>query len=205
MDTLKRKIEEFAAIATSLPDNLQAICFELLLKSHLGGLQPSSPASPRAQTDADPKDDSGEGKSVEESAQSQEDLVQRDLHTKVRRFLEKYSLSIDQLNNLFYKEGGEILTLYEDLRTTRMSEGQIRIALLQALHSALTTGEFSASVEGVRQECTDRKCYDTNNFAAHFRNNKGLFDFDNYTKNTKTVKLSEDGRKELAQVIKELQ
>lgn len=204
MDRLKSKVEEFASIAKDLPDNFQVVCFELLLKHHLQTLEPKTPhqTPPAKHADAETPDDA---KTVEEAAQRQEDLVVRDLHTKVRRFLEKYSLSIDQLNNLFYKEDGQILPLYEDLKTTRMSEGQIRIALLKALHSALTTGEFSASVEGVRQECTDRKCYDTNNFAAYFRNNRGLFDFDTYTKSTKTVKLSEDGRKELAQVIKELQ
>ena len=66
-------------------------------------------------------------------------------------------------------------------------------------------GDFDADVEAVRKECTDRKCYDSTNFAAHFRNNKTLFAFDKYTKTTKTVRLSEAGRKELAQVIKELQ
>lgn len=204
MDILKSKVKQFAAIAADLPENLQVVCFELLLKSHLGALTPPVPiinesAAPK------PNNDGDEAKSVEQSSMVQEDLTLKDLHTKVRRFLEKYSLSTDQLNNLFYKEDGKIQPLYEDLKTTRMSESQIRIALLQSLHGALTTGEFTASVEEVRQECTDRKCYDTNNFAAHFRNNKSLFDFDNYTKNTKAVKLSEVGRKELAQVIKELQ
>ncbi len=204
MDTLKSKVKEFAAIAADLPENLQLVCFELLLKSHLGALAPPVPAI-GASTTPKPDNDGSETKTVEESSMAQEDLALKDLHTKVRRFLEKYSLSADQINNLFYKEDGKILPLYEDLKTTRMSENQIRIALLQSLHSALTTGEFAASVEGVRQECIARKCYDTNNFAAHFRNNKSLFDFDNYTKNTKTMKLSEEGRKELAQVIKELQ
>ena len=124
---------------------------------------------------------------------------------KARRFLEKHALSIDHLNNLFYKEDGQVLPLYDDLKTTRMSEGQIRIVLLQALQNAVNAGDFTAQVEQVRQECTARKCYDTSNFTAHFRNNESLFDFDTYGRNTKTVKLSENGRKELAQVIKELQ
>ena len=205
MDTLKKKVEEFATIAKSLPENLQVVCFELLLKNHLAGITPIPPAATSPPKPLAQEGEPGGGKTVEESALRQEDLALKDLHTKVRRFMEKYSLSIDHLNNLFYVEDGKILPLYEDMRTTRMSEGQIRVALLQALHNALTTGEFSATVEGVRLECTDRKCYDTNNFAAHFKNNKGLFDFENYTKTTKTVKLSEDGRKELAQVIKELQ
>lgn len=203
MDGLKKKVEEFAEIAEGLPENLQVVCFELLLRHHLGGLTadtPSPPVAPSVQPGAEE-----EPMDIEDAVQCQEDLTARDLHTKVKRFLEKYSISLEQLNNVFYKEKGEVLPLYEDLGTTRMSEGQIRVALFQALRNAITGGDFSTEVECVRQECIDRKCYDTNNFAAHFRNNKSLFDFDSYTKSTKSVKLSEDGRKELAQVIKELQ
>jgi hypothetical protein len=68
----------------------------------------------------------------------------------------------------------------------------------------LLSGDFAVDVEVVRRECTERKCYDTTNFAAHFKNNGSLFDH-TYTKDTKTLKLSEDGRKELADIVKELQ
>lgn len=206
MAKLKEKVLELADIAKSLPDNLQNICFELLLKHHLdplAGQQASS--TPKNQTDEKFPIDADNNKGEADKPPSQEDIANSDLHIKARRFMEKQSVSLEQLNNLFYKQGQQIKPLYEDLKTTRMSEGQIRIALLQALHSAIRTGDFDADVEAVRKQCTDRKCYDSPNFAAHFRNNKTLFAFDKYTKTTKTVRLSEAGRKELAQVIKELQ
>lgn len=207
MKKLKDAIDEFADIAKALPDNLQVICFELLLKHHLDSL--SVPRKTDKAEDSGAKSEQkqppAEVKTVEESAKGQEDLSNSDLHVKARRFLEKYSLSLEHLNNLFYKEGGTIRPLYEDLKTTRTSEAQIRIALLQSLNKAVETGDFEAQVESVRKECTDRKCYDINNFAGNFKNNKSLFDFDNYTKGTKAVRLSEAGRKELAEVIKELQ
>ena len=119
--------------------------------------------------------------------------------------MEKYSVSLADLNNLLYKEGQQILPLYEDVKTTRMAEAQIRIALLLSLRNALTNGEFEATIDAVRTECRDRKCYDQGNFAANFRNNQSLFDFEKYTKEMAEVRLSENGRKELAQLIKELQ
>ena len=85
-----------------------------------------------------------------------------------------------------------------------MAASQIRISLLQALRNAISCGEYEANIKDIRQECTDRKCYDPKNFTANFRNNKKLFDFDSFTRETKTVRLSEAGRKELAQVIQEL-
>jgi len=209
MPKLKETVDEFAEIAKSLPDNLQAICFELLLRHHLEGGkrlagEPKSPIpetapappGPLAAVSTTPPADTGA---------RQEDLGSADLHVKARKFLEKHALSVDQLNNLFFKEDGQLKPLYEDLKTTRMSESQLRVTLLLALRSALTSGEFKTEVEAVREECMQRKCYDTGNFSANYNNNKVLFDFDKYTKDTKSVRLSEAGRKELADVIQELQ
>lgn len=212
MAKLKDKVAEFAAIAADLPDNLQVVCFELLLRSHLEASRPRPPANPERNKDVDKEKDKNKdldaedkSKTVEEAAKSQADIVQGDLHVKVKRFLQKYSLTLDHLNNVFYKEDGKILPLYEDLNTTKMSEGQIRIALLQSLVSAIPTGTFEATVEDVRSECDDRKCNDRPNFAANFRNNDTMFDFETFDRQTKKVRLSEDGKSELADVIKELQ
>jgi len=202
---LKEKIEEFAAIARDLPDNLQVICFELLLRSHLEQLtgnrltkdppsNPSAGAVPPTET-----------KRPADAGAKQDDVKASDLHLKAKRFIERYGISLEQINNLFFKEDTQLKPLYEDLKTTRTSESQIRITLLLALRSAITTGEFEADVEAIRQECTERKCYDGNNFGNNFNNNKSFFDFKKYTKNIKSVKLSDSGRKQLADTIKDLQ
>jgi hypothetical protein len=203
MVKLEDKVIEFAKIAKKLPENLQQTCFELLLKDYLKSSQ--KPGSAKLPGDVISVKKGATPESVEEVTKKQEDLTKNEIHVKVRHFMKKYSVTLDDLNNIFYKEGGAILPLYEDLKTTRISEGQIRIALLQALNRAIQTGDYEADVEEIRTECVDRKCYDSANFATNFRNNKTLFDFDKYTKGTKTVRLSENGRKELAQLVKELQ
>jgi len=205
---LKDKVEEFAEIAKGLPDNLQVVCFELLLKHHIdaAGGRPTKVAEPAP----DPASGAGPLPPVQvtppaEAGTKQEDLKPADLHLKAKKFLEKHALSIDHLNNLFFKEEGALKPLYEDLKTTRMSESQIRITLLIALRCAISTGEFEAMIEVVKQECTERKCYDGGNFGNNFNNNKSLFDFDKFARGITSVKLSELGRKELADVIQELQ
>lgn len=202
---LKEKIEEFAAIAKALPENLQVICFELLLRNHLEqltGSRPSKDAPPNPSAAPVPPT---ETKPPAEAAAKQDDVKQSDLHLKAKKFLEKYGISLEQINNLFFKEDSQLKPLYDDLKTTKMSESQIRVTLLLALRAALTTGEFEADVEVIREECIERKCYDSNNFGNNFNNNKGLFDFDKYTRDLKSVKLSESGRKLLAETIKDLQ
>lgn len=209
MSKLKEKVEEFAEIAKSLPDNLQVTCFELLLRNYLeGGKHP--PGEPKVAGSAVATPPPGPVQAMTttppaEAGSKQEDLKGADLHVKAKKFIEKHALSVDQLNNLFFKEDGQLKPLYDDLKTTRTSESQIRLTLLLALQTALTTGEFEADVEAVRRECVARKCYDGNNFSNNYNNNKSLFVFDKYTKATRYVRLSETGKKELADVIQELQ
>jgi len=204
MKKIQEKVQEIAKIAQACPENLQQSCFEILLKHALSSDKPPAPVGGKrgglTETEA------GEPKGVvEESAKTQEDLSSGDLHLAVRRFLEKNDLSIDHLNELFYKEGDQVLPLYDDLKTTRTSESQVRITLLQCLHNAIRSGKFQTPVDNVREEATTRKCYDKNNWSNNYTNNAALFDFDKYRKDVKTIILSEQGKKELADVIKELQ
>jgi len=205
MSKLKEKVHEFAEIAKSLPDNLQVVCFDLLLRNHLEGPKGSGEQTrpPATEAPADPPGAVPPGAGG--GGSKQEDIKDSDIHVKVKKFLGKYGLAVSHLNNLFFKEGAEFKTLYEDLKTTKTSESQIRVTLLHALHRAISTGEFQAEVEAVREECAQRKCYDKGNFAANFKNRKALFDFDNFTKDTTSVRLSEAGRKALSEVIQELQ
>lgn len=119
--------------------------------------------------------------------------------------MEKYNVTIGEINNLYYKEGGNILPLFEDLKTTRTAESQIRIALLRCLKNALPSGEFESEIEAIREEANDRKCYDGSNWSNNFKNNAALFDFKTFSRGIKSIKLSEKGKEELSAVVKELQ
>jgi len=208
MSNLRDKVKELAEVAALVPENLQATCFEVLLRNYLTSFSEKGMPSTKAVMAVDSTPSirtEPSNKNFEEAAQAQADVALTDLHVKARKFMEKNGISISELNNLFYKEGTAIKPLYEDLKTTKMSEVQVRITLLQALHSALVDGEFAVQVEDVRTECRDRKALDSTNFAANYKNNSTLFDFNKYDKNTKFLRLSEDGKKELARFIKELQ
>lgn len=205
MKKLRDKVLEVAKIAQECPENLQQTCFEILLKHALGkGEAPPTPPADISATVSD-KEKVAPKSVVEEAAKKQDDLSEADIHVKARRFLEKYGLTTAELNQLFYKEGDNILPLYDDLKTTRTSESQIRVTLLQCLLSALKTGDFQTTVEAVREEVQTRKAYDSGNWGNNYKNNAGLFDFDKYSKAVKDIALSEQGKKDLSDVIKELQ
>src|ERR1035437_1316759 len=187
-EDLKADVLEIATIAKGCPDNLQERCFELLLSHYLDGLSATAPkkkdeAVPPAQAS---ESDHGEADSTSNgqpspTPSSSQDLTIADLHLKARRFLEKYSRSVADLNQIFYKEGDDLKPLYEDLKTTKITESQIRLALLAALKEGIKTGDFVFDGETVRAECQLRKCYDKANFAATFKRNAALFDaFESY-------------------------
>lgn len=118
--------------------------------------------------------------------------------------MDKGGLTLEHINNVFYKEGDKFELLLTDLGATTMAGGQIRIASIQSLQRALTDGEFTTTVEAVREECKMRKCYDGPNFTTNFKKSAAHFDFAEWTKDVTDLRLSEEGKKALAEVVKKL-
>jgi hypothetical protein len=210
-EKLKQKIMEFVTLAKECPDNLQEKCFELLLNDHLQGLRQKTPKETgdekgeKRRSDEEKKDEGKKDDDLEKKPR-QEDIAENDLHVKARQFLKKTGLTVEHINQLFYKEDGKFLPLYDDLKTTKAAESQIRIALLDSLLKGLHTGEFEFNGESVREEAQVRKCYDSPNFTTNFKNSKNLFEgFTAYNKASPTIRLSADGKTKLAEVIKDLQ
>ena len=204
---LKTAILEIVEIVKSVPEPLQGRCSEMLLADHLES-QKHAP-NPRPAEEKVSTEKNGTPTATlpapDEKPIAQADIQLPDLHLKAKKFLEKHSLSIADLNEVFYKEGADFKPLFDYLKTTKLAESQIRIAMLEALKSGLTTGDFQFDGEVVRAECQVRKCYDGPNFAANFKNNSGLFEaFEGYKKATPIIRLSETGRNRLAELITEL-
>jgi len=204
--SLKDEVLELVAIATSCPPNLQEKCFEVLLTDLLtrraGASSEQIPPNPEPERLTD---GGGGATPPTPPVDTSSDIADSDMHTKGRHFLQKNGFTNADVNQLLYKEGGDFLPLYDDLKTTRMSESQIRLGLLEALRNGLKNGEFSFDGEQLRVACTDRKCYDPKNYTANFKNSAGLFDgFDGYSKQAPVIRLSEAGRKELADLMRQL-
>src|SRR5712692_3831534 len=125
-EKLKQKIMEFVALAKDCPENLQEKCFELLLADHLQQLRPKAPSVVEDAKQPKPTGDEDKKKGEDKKKPQQEDIAETDLHVKARQFLKKSGLTVEHINQLFYKEEGNFLPLYDDLKTTKASESQIR-------------------------------------------------------------------------------
>jgi hypothetical protein len=223
MADLKEEIKEIIEIVALVPESLKVMCFEMLLKDALAkrhsppkspvhapvppAPEPKTPkgaAVPTAESDTESDSTSIPAPGVQPKVSGGTDITLADLHMKTKKFMEKGSLTLEHINNVFYKEGDKFELLITDLGATNMAEGQIRIASMQALKNALVDGEFTTTVNAVREECKIRKCYDQSNFTANFKKNVGTFDFGEWSKDIVELRLSEDGKKVLAEVVKTL-
>ena len=214
MPVLKEHLKEIVDLVELVPEQFKILCFELLLKEAI-----ESSRVPHGRSHKETKKDVSAGvehKDVENDVDqdqaphgnsqngSQTEISSNDLHLKTRRFLDRYSISLDRLNELFYKEDGEIKPLVEDYGSTKMAECQIRIALFQALKNGLPNGEFTTTVEAVKAECVDRKTFDGPNWAKTFKRYASFFDFDEFSREVTALRLSEEGKQELASTIQHL-
>lgn len=224
MADLKEEIKEIVEIVALVPESLKVMCFEILLKDVLAKRHapseaqvhappvppspepkvPKAAAAPTEQAGTESDSTSIPAPGVQPKVGGGSDITSFDLHMKTKKFMEKGGLTLEHINNVFYKEGGKFELLVTDFGATNMAEGQIRIASMQALQHALVDGDFKTTVSAVREECKIRKCYDLNNFTANFKKNADTFDFGEWSKDVTELRLSEDGKKVLADVIKKL-
>lgn len=209
-ENLKADVLDIADIAKACPAHLQERCFEVLLNYYLTDLAQSSENDKKCTDkevliDKSDEFDEAEVLAKKNKEEQDEEIEIKDLHIKARKFLEKYAIDIQDINQILYKKEDDFLPLYEELKSTKTAECQTRIGLLQALVSGLKTGDFQFNGEEMRRECQDRKCYDPKNFTANLSNSTTLFEgFEKYDKAQPMVRLSELGRKKLAGLIAEL-
>ena len=209
-EKIKSEILDIIDIVNKCPESLQERCFEVLLNCCIS----STTVTKQTCNDFNEIDRNDNKQNIENSTNEQDnnnvsnDISINDFHIKIRKFLNTNEIDISLINNLFYKEDNKIKPLYDSLNSTKMSESQIRIALLIAFENSFidNDGEMYFYGEEVRERCKIMKCYDGPNFVAIFKNNSELFDnWDGkYNKDTKYV-ISTSGKKKLADTLKNLQ
>ncbi len=200
LEKIEAEIKKVLEIVKLCPANLQEKCFEILLTSIISNQEKSkSPTKDLPQKPNESKIDNS--KAVDDEHGNQQEIKLADLHLKAKKLLDQ-GVTLDEINNIFYKEGGEYKPVFDDLKSSKMSESQIKLALLESLRNAIQTGEFKFNTEFIRQQCDAYKCFDSANFASNFKKQKGLFN-EEYKMGI-YISLSSEGKKELIKIIKQL-
>jgi hypothetical protein len=202
---VKEEIKDIISIVKECPESLQEKCFEILLNNLLKETCFDSKKSEPVK-DIKNEEYTDNGQVItnynEDKNTGECEIELKDFHVKTRKFIESSGITCTDLNSIYYKDGSKIIPLYEELGTNKMAESQMRIALLTAFENSIENdGEMFFDGEIVRKRCQDLKCYDGANFAANFKKNSSLFDdLEKYEKG-KDIRLSIEGKKELAKVI----
>jgi hypothetical protein len=196
-EELEKLIAELVEVAEKCPESYRTTCFRVLLEYYLSRMRKPASSEAVAVMPTEVTD-------VKAASSDDTRIRLNDIHIKARRFLEKSGLDEDQLNNIYFREGDDFLPVFDDLKTVKAAETQIRVSLLQAFVRSMGDGDFSFDGEAVRSECQERKAYDLPNFTKNFRNNASLFDgFEKYKK-SEPIRLSQEGKDRLAVLLREL-
>ena len=208
---LKIEIKEIIEIVNQCPESLKEKCFEILIENYLASnvqsvkLQRQEVSEPKVVDNELRTNDTDTSEEIELSAN--DDIELKDFHVKIRRLLEDNKITKTILNQLYYKEDGKLMPLYETLKSNKMSDCQVRLALLSAFENSYNdaNGEMAFHYEAVRSRCQTMKCYSLPNFASYFKNSKEFWEAlpDKPDKNS-IVALSFAGKKELAKVLLDL-
>lgn len=181
----KDDLNRIVGLANSVPEEYRQKCFELLL-AH--ALREATPAA--ALGDKGPKLPPPPNGPPAKFA----------LPIDVKAFLSQYSLDEPLLWRCFHAEGDELRPIYQ-LKTHKKARAQIQHALMMALESAMTTGQFQVPLDTLRKRCTDYKCYDSPNFLKNLKGKASLF---KEVRGDKPLTLSPDGKAELAELLESL-
>lgn len=179
-DELKKIVD----LAKSVPEKYRQKCFELLLSDALRTISPPppivSPHTPPPPPSSPPK--------------------QFVLPIDVKAFLSQYGIDESLIWKFFLIEGAEIRPIYQ-LQVTNKAKAQIQHALLMALETAISSGQFQADIESLRSRCQEQKCYDAPNFMKNLKYSASLF---KAVEDDQPLSLSPEGKSELADLLEQL-
>lgn len=182
------KLQEIVDLTKSVPEEYRQKCFELLLNFALEEIKASlSKNSPVVQPQLEP---------ISPASFDPKTYV---IPIDVRAFLSQYRLDESILWKCFFVEGNEVRPIYR-VNATKKATAQVQYALMMALETALSSGQFQVNMEDLRVRCQEQKSYDQDNFARHIKNNASLF---KSIENDQPLVLSPDGKSELADLMEQ--
>jgi hypothetical protein len=195
---LKAEVQEIVEVVKTVPQELQARAFDLLLQDAIerhSGRKVQSRRENGGEED-EKKPSATPGRHPRPSGDIDPDA----LPMRVKAFMKRTKVTAPQIAALFHIEADQFEPIWT-IKGAKVSKAQVQVALLQSLHRALTSGEFSFDREEVRTECENKKTYDKTNFKANFRNNGKLF---SGLEKEGLVGLTDEGMTALANLIVEL-
>lgn len=190
-ERLKGEIEAIVEIASSIPEQFQQKCFEILLSGALREL---------AALLTEERQRSVAGRAPQLAAAGES----IPMTTSLRLFMQRREVATEDLRRILMYADEEVHFLREPSKM-KVAQGQMVWALLLALKNAILIDKMEADPEDVRSVCKAKGFYDMANFAANFKREPYASYFKEPLEPQGEPQLvSKDGETALAELIREL-
>lgn len=195
-------------IANEFEGEDRKVVLELLIRDALGktasdivkqSQQLPAPETPQKAVESKIHSSPAQTNPTRETAHQTHASVLRLDASKIDPFLKRHSVLPTAIEKLFLQNGEKIERLYASLNATKKAEGQVKVALLKCLSNGIQSGQLSASIQDIIEECKEFGIYDAN-LSKNLGRRKQLF----ASLDDKEVRLNAEGEKELASLVKEL-
>jgi hypothetical protein len=164
-ESLKERIQEIIAIASSVPEEFRQKCFELLMTHALtaaGGPLPSLPHP------------AGSGVSFPLPMASMSYTGAPPMTSLLAAFVKKIGLTSEQFHRVVGYSHGAVI-FYREPESAKSAQTQLEWSLLLALKNAIVNGSFAVDAEEVRLTCQEKGIFDRRSFHSNFRRHADHF------------------------------
>lgn len=188
-EELKKDLKEILEVVKLCPPELQNKCFEVLLQDALA----------RRGHHEQREEFRGEQAGT---AHMDEPQAPGEIRRRMDLFAKQYNLSWQEISRVYSLDQlGNVSIEAADLKATKSSKRQRRLALLCGGRHQFMEGSFDVPLEELRELCVTYATYDAGNFITNLKNSKEIFAG---FKADGANKLSPKGKTELGALIKEL-
>jgi hypothetical protein len=111
--------------------------------------------------------------------------------------------TLEDMDDIYVVDDDKIKIICEDIPGTDKLNKTLNIALLYAFASK-KLGKDEASVDLIRDICTEHGCLDPGNFSTHIKNGTPQYYLDKGTGKTRTIKINKPGEKKALEVIEKI-
>lgn len=161
LDKLKADFEEIIELVNKTPAPLQELAFKMILEQWFIANIPRAAASHPHEAPAS----SGAAASAAPGG----------VPESVKPFLTANAITTDVLARVFHPIGAGAQLLAASIPGSGKANRLVSLSLLLSVKQALESGNFTCTLKELRELAVHYDCYDSANFAATLKNNKGYY------------------------------
>jgi hypothetical protein len=192
-ESAKPELDRILELVATMPDDLKAKGFEILLAGYVASLRPAVPSGPGTQKAKE---------TLTPPPTDPLDAVPQELRTRVKTLAGQTNLAVPTLLSVFDFAVDPFTLGSFVLPGANTADKARKVALLVGVRSYIGSGKWTADWNEVKAACVDHGCYDGANFSQAMSKGKGGI-FKNVTVGS-SIEISASGQAEAKKLLASL-